>query len=95
LIFGGANYNPDLDAIYERLSSLREERDDAEFMRDRPSQRMHELADTWETYDDASSDLRDAVREARQAGMGWDRIAEALGVSPDEASARFGTDDRA
>jgi hypothetical protein len=90
---GGPDYNPDQEAIYDRLVSLREEQDDAEVWRDRPFQRMNELAATQETYDDASSDVEGTVREARQAGMDWERIGEALAMTPEEASAQFGADD--
>jgi len=36
------------------------------------------------------SDLKAAVREAYDAGESWDLISMALGLTPDEARARFG-----
>ena len=35
-------------------------------------------------------DLRAAVREAYEAGETWDLISTALGLTPEEAIARFG-----
>ncbi len=38
-----------------------------------------------------SEHLRDAVEAARQAGLGWDAIASALGISRRQVKRAFGT----
>jgi hypothetical protein len=82
------------EAAYQRLWELREELDETDMLRPRRfGLRLHALAEEAQTADESAERMQSAVDAARQVGLGWDRIGEALGMSDREAVYEFGEPD--
>ena len=88
--------DPQLAAAYRRLAAIQDELEHREFRRDARAgwMRVNELVESQRSLDDANDRLEDAIRDARQLGMDWSTIAEALRMSEDEARQQFGSIDR-
>jgi hypothetical protein len=85
-----SQFNPKAEEAYETLWSLREELDEEDMLRPRKlGMRLHPLVDEARIADESSDRLQAAVNTARQAGLSWDRIGEALGMSGGDAVYQF------
>jgi hypothetical protein len=87
--------DPRLAAAYRRLAATQADLEHREFMQNAraESMRVNALVETQRELDDAGDRREDAVREARQLGMDWRTIAQALQMTEVEARERFGSID--
>ena len=87
-------WHPDKQAARERLICLKEDLDFSEMWMERPNQRLPGLGRSWQSFSENKSAFDGAVGVCRQAGMSWEEIGEALLMSEEEATEKFGHVDR-
>jgi hypothetical protein len=90
---GGPDRSAEQEAVYVNLMDAGDRFDHARRRRDRPT-KLRRLAQSWESYDYGKSRLEDVIRQARQAGLDWEAIGEAIGMEESEAVEQFGHVDR-